>query len=118
MTSCEWKYAIVYYLLPLNESVRTLKTILQRADVKKVTSLINRKKLSPAGSRHNCKTHRQALQNFHDKGQESIHKNNKLTFFFLRSTENYVPVTVTFRFISEGTALTDLRCVAVETTYD
>jgi hypothetical protein len=38
----------------------------------------------PARGR-NCMTHRQALQNFSDTSQVSLHKNNKITFLFCRS---------------------------------
>jgi hypothetical protein len=47
-------------------------------------------------------THRQALQDFPDTSQVSLHKNDKIN-----SLENDVPVTAAIRFISECTALLD-----------
>jgi hypothetical protein len=44
-------------------------------------------------------THRQALQDFPDTSQVSLHKNNKIDF--LRVAENDIPVIIAFRFISE-----------------
>jgi hypothetical protein len=45
-------------------------------------------------------THRQALQDFPDTSQVSLHKDNKVNLpFFIRGAENDVPVTIVFRFI-------------------
>jgi hypothetical protein len=51
-------------------------------------------------------THRQALQDFPDTSQVSLHKNNKIDLPPLKKgAENDVPVTVAYRFISERTVL-------------
>jgi hypothetical protein len=52
-------------------------------------------------------THRQALSDFPDTSQVSLHKNNKAneTLFFLTGAENDVYVTVALLFISDRTAL-------------
>jgi hypothetical protein len=48
-------------------------------------------------------TYRQALQDFPDTSEVSLHKNNKINLPIFRGAETDVPVTFAFLFISERT---------------
>jgi hypothetical protein len=63
----------------------------------------------PAPGR-NCISHHQALQDFPDTSQVSLHKNNEIKKNFLQGVpKNDVPVTAACRFISERTVEGNVR---------